>query len=150
MLTLVMQAAFHFRDAIAANWPGTKPWWAKVCVVARCAIRPLNDVHALTIDASDLQRDPAHQGLLVLTATLRNRAQYAIGYPYLELSLTGAQEGSGKIPTVARRVLAPADYAGGTTDLGAGMSPDGEFLVKVFIDASSTTQEGYLLWPFYP
>jgi len=150
LVLLVAQAAFHYRDAIAASWPATKPWLAKVCVVARCAIRPLNDVDALTIDASDLQRDPAHQGLLVLTATLRNRARYAIGYPYLELSLTGAQEGSGKIPTVARRVLAPADYAGGTTDVGAGMAPNREFLVKVFIDASATTQEGYLLYPFYP
>jgi predicted Zn finger-like uncharacterized protein len=150
MLTLVLQALFHFRDAIAANWPGTRPVLTKICVVARCAIRPLNDVDALTIDASDLQRDQAHQGLLVLTATLRNRARYAIAFPYLELSLTGTQEGSGKIPTVARRVLAPADYAGGTTDLTAGMSPNREFLVKVFIDASSTTQEGYLLYPFYP
>ena len=66
------------------------------------------------------------------------------------MSLTGAQESTGKIPTVARRVLAPADYAGGTTDLGAGMPPNRELLVKVFIDASSTTQEGYLLYPFYP
>jgi predicted Zn finger-like uncharacterized protein len=150
VLALVLQAAFHFRDAIAANWPGSKPLLTKACVVARCTIRPLNDVEALTIDASDLQRDQAHQGLLILTATLRNRARYAIAYPYLDLSLTGAQEGSGKIPTVARRVLAPSDYAGGTTDLSAGMPPNREFLVKVFIDASATTQEGYLLAAFYP
>jgi predicted Zn finger-like uncharacterized protein len=150
VLTLILQAVFHFRDAIAANWPGTKPLLTKACAVARCSIRPLNDIESLTIDASDLQRDQAHQGLLILTATLRNRARYAIAYPYLELSLTGAQESSGKIPTVARRVLAPSEYAGGTTDVGAGMPPNREFLVKVFIDASSTTQEGYLLWPFYP
>jgi predicted Zn finger-like uncharacterized protein len=150
ILALVLQALFHFRDAIAANWPSTQPLLTQICVVARCAIHPLNDVDALTIDASDLQRDQAHQGLLILTATLRNRARYAIAFPYLELSLTGGQEASGKIPTVARRVLAPSDYAGGTTDLGAGMPPNREFLVKVFIDASSTTQEGYLLYPFYP
>ena len=150
VLLLVLQAVFHFRDVIAANWPGTKPLLTRACAVARCEIRPLNDVDALTIDASDLQRDQAHQGLLILTATLRNRARYAIGFPSLELSLTGAQEGSGKIPTVARRVLAPSDYAGGTTDLAAGMPPNREFQVKVFIDASSTTQDGYLLYPFYP
>ncbi len=150
MLTLVLQRLFYFRDAIAANWPGTKPLLSRACSVAGCVIRPLNDVDALTIDASDLQRDPAHQGLLILTATLRNRARYPIGFPHLELSLTGTQEGTGKIPTVARRVLAPTEYAGGTTDIGAGMPPNREFLVKVFIDASATTQEGYLLYPFYP
>lgn len=150
VLSLLLQALFHFRDAIAANWPGTKPMLTRACAIARCAINPLNDIDALTIDASDLQRDQAHQGLLVLTATLRNRARYAIGFPYLELSLTGTQEASGKIPTVARRVLTPSDYAGGTTDLAAGLPPNREFPVKVFIDASATTQEGYLLWPFYP
>ncbi len=150
LLTLVLQALFHFRDAIAANWPGAKPLLTRACAVAGCAIRPLNDIDAMTIDASDLQRDQSHQGLLILTATLRNRARYAIGFPYLELSLTGTQEATGKIPTVARRVLTPSDYAGGTTDLAAGLPPNREFQVKVFIDASSTTQEGYLLWPFYP
>jgi predicted Zn finger-like uncharacterized protein len=150
MLALVLQSGFHFRDAIAANWPGTKPLLTKVCSVAGCAIRPLDDVDALTIDGSELQSDPAHQGLLILTATLRNRARYAIAYPHLALSLTGVQEDSGKVPTVARRVLAPSDYAGGTTDLAAGMPPNREMQVKVFIDASSTTQEGYLLYAFYP
>ena len=150
VLALVLQALFHFRDAIAANWPGTKPVLTKACALARCSIHPLSDIDALTIDASDLQRDQAHQGLLILTATLRNRARYAIGFPDLELTLTGTQEASGKVPTVARRVLAPADYAGGTTDVGAGLPPNREFQVKVFIDASATTQEGYLLWPFYP
>lgn len=150
VLTLFLQSVFHFRDAIAANWPGSKPLLTKVCSIAGCAIRPLNDVDALTIDGSELQADPAHQGLLVLTATLRNRARYAIAYPHLALSLTGMQEASGTVPTVARRVLSPADYAGGTTDLAAGMPPNREMQVKVFIDASSTTQEGYLLYAFYP
>jgi predicted Zn finger-like uncharacterized protein len=150
MLTLVLQSVFHFRDAIAASWPGTKPLLGKICAVAGCTIRPLNDVDALTIDGSELQSDPAHQGLLILTATLRNRAKYAIAYPHLALSLTGVQEASGKVPTVARRVLAPSDYAGGTIDLSAGMPADREMLVKVFIDASATTQDGYLLYAFYP
>lgn len=148
MLALVLQVVFYFRDAIAANWPSAKPLMTRVCAVAGCAIRPLKN--ALTVDGSDLQADPAHQGLLILTATLRNRARYPIAYPHLELSLLGMQEASGTVPTVARRVLAPAAYAGGTTDLAAGMPPDREMLVKVFIDASSTTQEGYLLYAFYP
>jgi predicted Zn finger-like uncharacterized protein len=150
VLALVLQSVFHFRDAIAANWPGAKPVLTKACSIAGCAIRPLNDVDALTIDGSELQADPAHQGLLILTATLRNRARYAIAFPHLALSLTGVQAASGMVPTVARRVLAPTDYAGGTIDLAAGMPANREMQVKVFIDASSTTQEGYLLYAFYP
>ena len=149
LLLLVGQAAFHFRDALAARWPGTKPALLRMCATAGCTIRPLNDINVLTIDASDLQRDQAHKGLLTLTATVRNRAGYPIAYPYLELSLTGTQEASGTLPVVARRVLSPADYVGGTTDLAAGIPGNGEISFKVFIDASATSQEGYLLYPFY-
>ena len=66
----------------------------------------------LSIEASDLQADPAHRGLLILTATVRNRAGWPLAYPYLELTLTDAQD-----RVVVRRALAPADYAGGTADL---------------------------------
>jgi hypothetical protein len=102
-------------------------------------------VSALSIEASDLQADPAHRGLLVLTATIRNRAPYPIGFPHLELSLTDAQD-----QVVVRRALAPADYAGGTANLAAGIAGNSEVPVKIFIDASATTQAGYRLYLFFP
>ena len=49
-----------------------------------------------------------------------------------------------------RRALAPADYAGGTVDLQRGIAPNGEIALKVFIDASATSQAGYRLYMFYP
>lgn len=144
-LALLLQAALHFRDALAAQWPATRPILAKVCAVTGCAIRPMHDVAALSIDASDLQADPAHQGLLVLTATVRNRASFDVGYPYLELTLTDDRD-----KEVVRRALAPADYLGGTVDVGRGIAGNSELLVKVFIDASATKQAGYRLYLFYP
>ena len=142
---LVLQALFHFRDALAAHLPTTKPALVRICAIAGCAIRPLRDVAALAIDASDLQADPAHRGLLILTATVRNRAPYPIGFPYLELTLTDAQD-----QVVVRRALAPSDYASGTTDTAAGIPPNGEVPVKLFIDASATSQAGYRLYLFFP
>jgi predicted Zn finger-like uncharacterized protein len=147
VLLIVAQAIFHFRDAIAAHWPPARPALQSLCAAAGCAIHPLRDAAMgfLSIEASDLQADPAHRGLLILTATLRNRAAWALSYPYLELTLTDAQD-----RIVVRRALAPADYAGGTTDLQHGIAPNGEVAVKVFIDASATAQAGYRLYMFYP
>lgn len=144
---LAAQAVFHLRDAIAAHWPQAQPALVRMCSVVGCTIRPLRDAAMgyLSIDASDLQADPAHRGLLVLTATLRNRAAWSLAYPYLELTLTDAQD-----QVVVRRALAPADYAGGTADLQRGIPPNGDVAVKVFIDASATTQAGYRLYMFYP
>ena len=144
-VALVLQAVFHFRDALAAHMPASRPILQRLCSVAGCAIRPLRDVAALSIDASDLQADPAHKGLLVLTATLRNRASYAIGYPHLELTLT---DGGDQI--VVRRALAPSEYLSGTVNPGAGIPPNGEIPVRLFIDASATVQAGYRLYLFFP
>jgi|SRR6185312_812286 len=145
LVLLVGQTIYHFRDSIAAHWPGTRPALASMCSVAGCKVRPLRDVAALSIDASDLQLDPAHKGLLILTATVRNRAAYAIAYPYLELTLTDSQD-----QVVVRRAFAPNEYMGGTTDVNAGLPGNGEAPLKLFIDASATQQAGYRLYLFYP
>jgi predicted Zn finger-like uncharacterized protein len=145
VVLLVGQALFHFRDALAARFPAAKPALVKLCEAARCSIRPLRDVAGLAIDASDLQADPAHRGLLILTATMRNRAATPLAYPYLELTLTDSND-----QVVVRRALAPTDYASGTADIGGGIPANGEVVVKLFIDASATTQAGYRLYLFYP
>jgi len=145
LAALAAQAIFHFRDALAAHWPQTRQALAQMCAATGCAVRPLRDVAALSIDASDLQADPAHKGLLIPSATIRNRAGYALAYPHLELTLTDAAD-----QTVVRKAMAPAEYAGGTADLAAGIAANGEAVVRLFIDASATSQAGYRLYLFYP
>ena len=143
-IVLVGQAAFHFRDALAARWPASAPLLAQACAIAGCTVGPPREIAELSIQASDLQADPAHKGLLVLTATVRNRSARVLAYPFVELSLTDAQD-----PVVVRRAFAPAEYAGGTADLAAGIPGNAELVIKLFIDASATTQAGYRLYLFY-
>lgn len=144
VLLLAGQAAFHFRDALAARWPALHPALARACDALGCTVGPPQEIADLAIDASDLQADPAHHGLLILTATLRNRGRLPLAYPFLELSLTDAQD-----QVVVRRALAPSEYAGGTADLPGGIPANGEVAVKLFIDASATAQAGYRLYLFY-
>ena len=119
LMLVAAQATYHFRDSIVTFWPATRPTFERFCEAVGCAIRPLRDaaMSHLSIEASDLQADPAHRGLLILTATLRNRATWSLAYPHLELTLTDAQD-----RVVVRRALAPADYAGGTADLEKGIA----------------------------
>jgi len=147
LVLVAAQATYHFRDSIVTFWPVARPSFERFCEAVGCAIRPLRDaaMSHLSIEASDLQADPAHRGLLILTATLRNRATWSLAYPHLELTLTDAQD-----RVVVRRALAPADYAGGTADLQKGIASNAEVAVKIFIDASATTQAGYRLYLFYP
>jgi predicted Zn finger-like uncharacterized protein len=101
---LALQLVLEYRDRLAAHAPFTRPILASACSLLGCTIAPLHDAAALSIDASDLQADPAHRGLLQLSATIRNRAAYAIAYPYLELTLTDASD-----QVVARRARAPRE-----------------------------------------
>ena len=145
VVVLGAQALFHFRDAIAAHWPQTKPALIRLCAIADCQLRPLQDISGLSIEASDLQADPAHKGLLILSATIRNRATHALSYPYLELTLSNAQD-----QIVVRRAFAPGEYLSGAANLDTGIAGNAELTVKLFIDASTTSQAGYQVYLFYP
>ena len=145
LAALAGQALFEYRDALAAHAPFTRPVLQATCRLFGCAVGPLRDAGALSIDASDLRIDPAHRGLLKLSATIRNRASYPIAWPYLELTLTDASD-----RVVARRAFAPADYATASGDAGRGIPANGEDAVTLFLDASETTQSGYRLYLFYP
>jgi len=147
VIALLAQLLFHYRDAVAARWPASKPILTQACALAGCTIKPLRDLamQYLSIDASDLQADPAHKGLLILVASVRSHAGWPLAYPDLEFSLTDTNGA-----TVVRRVLTPSEYAGGTLDLSKGIPANGEVPIKLFIDASATTQAGYTLYMFYP
>ena len=142
---IVLQGMLEFRDSLAARVPGMRPLLEAACFAIGCTIGPLRDGGALSIDASDLQADPAHRGLLLLSATIRNRSSHAIAYPLLELTLTNSSD-----QVVARRAFTPAEYAGGTADMAAGIPANGERVVRMFLDASATQQAGYRLYLFYP
>jgi len=150
ILLLAGQAMFHFRDWTAAHWPRTQPALVKLCAAAGCAVRPLQEINGLSIEASDLQADPAHKGLLILSATIRNRMPYTLAYPYLELTLSDIQKQTQQDIVVVRRAFAPKEYVSGAADIDSGLPANAELNVKLFIDASATTQAGYQVYLFYP
>jgi len=150
VLLLAGQAMFHFRDWIAAHWPRAQPALVKLCAAAGCEVRPLQEINGLSIEASDLQADPAHKGLLILSATIRNRMPYKLAYPYLELTLSDIQKQTQQDIVIVRRAFAPKEYVSGAADIDSGLPANTELNVKLFIDASATTQAGYQVYLFYP
>ena len=49
-----------------------------------------------------------------------------------------------------RRAFAPQEYLSGAADIESGIPGNSELNVKLFIDASATTQAGYQVYLFYP
>jgi len=144
-LVLIAQTGFHFRGEIALLLPETKPLLARLCASFGCDLPLPRRAELMSIESSDLQADPSNPSVMVLTATLRNRATFPQSHPSLELSLTDLQD-----QPLARRVLGPRDYLGQGASLNTSFPANSELPVKMFIEASALKATGYRLYLFYP
>ena len=154
LVALNAQALFYFRGAIALVQPRTKPYIERLCARLGCDLPLPRRAELMSIETSELQADPANPGVMILSATLRNRAGFPQAYPDLELTLTSDQD-----QPLARRVLQPADYlapadAAKARDQGlascAGGVPSCEYRVRLLFTAESVKASGYRLYLFYP
>jgi predicted Zn finger-like uncharacterized protein len=142
---LVAQAAYQYRGAITLLFPETKPYAAALCAKLGCDLPLPRRIELMSIEASDLQADTTNPSVMVLSATLKNRAIFNQQHPLLELTLTDAQD-----QPVVRRVLAPPDYLGKALSTQAGFGANTEIAIKVFIEGSQVKATGYRLYLFYP
>lgn len=141
VFALAGQAAYYYRDDLAVQYPGLKPYVMKLCDVLQCQVLPPQRPRQIAIEASDLQAiDPARPGLIQLTATLRNHAGHDLGYPALDLVLTNTKE-----HTLARRVFLPKDYLERGKDIAAGMPANAEITVRLDLDTGDLSPAGFRL-----
>lgn len=142
---LVVQGAYVFRTELAVSQPDLRPMLDEMCRLLECDIPLPRKPDLVSIEASDLHPDPQRKGLLVLAATLKNRAPFVQDYPHLELTLTDTRD-----QPMVRKVFAPAEYLSQGTDARAGFAANGEMAVTLWLDAADIGASGYRLYLFYP
>ena len=145
LLMLAAQAAYFYRSALIVLFPDVKPYATALCAKLGCELPLPRRIEQISIEASDLQADTANPNIMVLSATLRNRAIFDQQLPSLELTLTDAQD-----RPVVRRVLAPADYMSAPAGKDMEFAANSEIAIKVFIESSQVKATGYRLYLFYP
>jgi predicted Zn finger-like uncharacterized protein len=145
LLLLTVQGVFHFRSDIALLAPESKPLLVKACVLLECSISLPRRSELMSIEASDLQADATNPNVVILTATLRNRAAFAQANPALELTLTDAQD----LP-LARRVLLAGDYLDAAPDRDSGFAAGAERAIRLTLQLADIKATGYRLYLFYP
>jgi predicted Zn finger-like uncharacterized protein len=144
LLALLAQATYGFRGDLALLFPAAKPYAEELCAQLGCDLPLPRRAELMSIESSDLQADSTNPRVMVLSASLRNRAPFAQTPPALELTLTDTLD-----QPVARRILAPDDYL--ARSAARNPFPAGsEIGVKVFFEASSVKATGYRLYLFYP
>jgi predicted Zn finger-like uncharacterized protein len=141
LIALAAQGVYFYRSEIAAYVPEARPYLNLMCKHLRCTVALPQRPRAISIEASDMQAlDPANPGVIALTATLRNHAPTALGYPALDVVLTNTRE-----HTVARRVFLPAEYLDAGKDARTGIPPNAEITVKLDIDSGDLGAAGFRL-----
>ena len=144
-MVLAGQVVFHFRSEIAVTVPVLRPALEALSRSLSVDLPLPRHVELVSIETSDLQADPARGNLLVLNASLRNRANYGQAYPSLELSLTDTADGA-----IARRVLRPAEYLPQKLLEDKVFAANSDVAVRLWIEAKNISAAGYRLYVFYP
>lgn len=140
LAALSLQATWHFRDALVARYPQLRSDLQAFCAAAHCQIKPWQRLDSFSVDASALsQAGSGHHYKLALT--LRNKSEFELALPWVELSLTDA---NGQL--IARRALAPKDFNLSQDALAAAT----ELPVQALLTTGDKAVSGYSVELFYP
>lgn len=145
VLALAGQLVFHFRSEIAVTAPSLRPALEALSEALGTDMPLPRHADLVSIETSDLQADPSRSNLLVLQATLRNRAAYGQAYPLLELSLTDTQDNA-----IARRVFPPDEYLSAKNPADQPFPANADIAVRLWIETKDISAAGYRLYVFYP
>jgi predicted Zn finger-like uncharacterized protein len=140
-LLLGAQVALHHRDLIAARWPGSSDVLGALCAPLKCSVQAPRSLDAVSVESSGLTRVEGAP-LYKLQVAVRNRADWAVAMPALDLTLTDAR---GEI--VTRRVLRAAEL--GSTAPQA-LAAGAEWSALATLDVGERRVTGYTIDLFYP
>jgi predicted Zn finger-like uncharacterized protein len=148
LTALVAQAGYRYRAEVLTYLPQARPVLEAGCEWLGCQVLPRR-LLMMSIDGDELRVDPGREGIILLTATIRNAAPFPQQYPSLQLFL---EDEAGR--PVAGRVLTPTDYleAGGRSrvQLALGIPPRADASVRVHLSSQDLPATRYRLVLFYP
>ena len=167
LLGLIFQATLFFKDSLAAHHPKWRPELEYFCKWVGCQIEPLQLADAVVIDHAAIDRlaepDDNLEALIAINAinadqvlgaspavlpqwrfqiTLRNTQNLPVAMPWIELTLTDAQD-----QAVMRQVFNPS-ILGAPKVLKAGETWAQDLSLRLAHPESNFL--GYRLLTFYP
>jgi predicted Zn finger-like uncharacterized protein len=138
---LAVQVVLHQRDTLAARRPATAPYLASLCELMGCSLRAPRTIEALAVESSGLNRVEGTP-LYRLQVVLRNRGQWPVLAPALDLTLTDTRG-----DVITRRVLRGADLGAAA---GSPLAAGGDWSINAVLDLGDARVAGYTIELFYP
>ena len=143
---LVLQLAVLFRSTLIIHFPDLQPAMAALCAPLACSAQWPMRPELLAVVSSDLQAVPGTSAM-ELDAVIRNRAEFPMALPALELTLTDSLN-----HPLARKVFTPADYLATPTgpDASDNLAAGADLSIRLVFEFHGVGVAGFLAYPFYP
>ena len=146
MLPLALgQTIYYFRTPIASQFPQIKSYLTQLCAFIGCKVALPKRLDMLAIDDSEMREDANYEHVLQFSITLINKANVALSYPSIELSLTDAND-----EIIIRRTISPEKYLAlnhhptiGNIDIG--IAAKDRLQLKLALNTNGTPIAGYRL-----
>jgi len=118
VLLTIANIAWTFREPLL-EIPAVSAWMEQTGWLQTEPEGLLKDPQQVQLVSRDMHTHPTRSGILVLSLTFVNLAQYSQEFPQLEVTLLDATN-----QAVARRRLQPADYLRPGADIKSGLAKD--------------------------
>ncbi len=146
-LLLFAQSAVVFRTELATRWPSLRPSLVQLCEAFGCTVGWPARAELLAVVGTELQAIPGTD-VLELTAVVRNRANFRVALPAIEVTLTDTQNRA-----LARKVFAPVDYLASAGEpssrIDEGLAAGSDYTIRIAFEARGLAAAGFLVYPFY-
>jgi len=117
LLTLAGEIAWAER-AMWLDDARVRAWIDPACAKLGCTLPARHDAGALELLSRDIRPHPSVPGALIISATVRNDADFAQAFPTVEITLSDLDE-----TRIAMRRFRPRDYVSDPRTIAAGLAP---------------------------
>ncbi|HEX6834424.1 MAG TPA: zinc-ribbon and DUF3426 domain-containing protein [Rudaea sp.] len=117
LLTLGAQVAYAERAALLDD-ARVRPMLDGVCAAIGCQLPLRHAPSRFVLLSRDIRPHPSVPNALIISASLRNDANFAQAFPNVEITLSDLDENR-----IAMRRFAPRDYVGDARAIAAGLAP---------------------------
>lgn len=123
LLSLLIELAWAKRGEWISE-PSLRPLLQTVCATLGCRMPLRQDLSQLALTSREIRPHPSVPGALLISATIRNEANFAQAFPAVKVRLSDLNEQ----PVAARRFL-PSDYLVDPDDALRGLAPQASAVI---------------------
>ena len=144
LLSAVLQTVYFLRAEISWRFPSSQVYLKLACKKIGCDIALAKQINLLLLDDTDLLEDEQRLGLMYLSSSIVNQAEFSQAYPTIELTLTDIEDRA-----KYTRQFSPHEYLDNEADAKLGLAAGQSLKLTLPLANPDQSIAGYRVRLFY-